>query len=114
MTTSTAIIIVGLGPGRWEDLTLEARALLEQAAYENTTVYFRTLVHPTVEPIGREIANLRMESFDSFYDESGGWDTLYQRIVEEISQQHPKVPCLSEDQTPHCLVYNSRDDASFP
>src|SRR5713101_2921456 len=94
MTTSTAIIIVGLGPGRWEDLTLEARALLEQAAYENTTVYFRTLVHPTVEPIGREIANLRMESFDSFYDESGGWDTLYQRIVEEIctlAEQQPPV-----------------------
>jgi len=94
MTTSTAIIIVGLGPGRWEDLTLEARALLEQAASENTTVYFRTLVYPTVEPIGREIANLRMESFDSFYDEPGGWDTLYQRIAEEIctlAEQQPPV-----------------------
>src|SRR5713226_8211373 len=94
MTTSTAIIIVGLGPGRWEDLTLEARALLEQAAYENTTVYFRTLVHPTVEPIGREMANLRMESFNSFYDEPGGWDTLYQRIAEEIctlAEQQPPV-----------------------
>ncbi len=94
MTTSTAIIIVGLGPGRWEDLTLEARALLEQAASENRTVYFRTLVHPTVEPIGREMANLRMESFNSFYDEPGGWDTLYQRIAEEIctlAEQQPPV-----------------------
>ncbi len=94
MTTSTAIIIVGLGPGRWEDLTLEARALLEQAASENTTVYFRTLVHPTVEPIRREIANLRVESFDSFYDESSSWDTLYQRIAEEIctlAEQQPPV-----------------------
>ena len=84
MATSTAIIIVGLGPGRWEDLTLEAHALLEQAASENTTAYFRTLVHPAVKHIRREIANLRMESFDSFYDEPGGWDTLYQRIAEEI------------------------------
>jgi tetrapyrrole methylase family protein / MazG family protein len=95
MTISTAIIIVGLGPGRWEDLTLEARALLEQAASENTTVYFRTLVHPTVEPIRREIANLRVESFDSFYDESSSWDTLYQRIAEEIctlaEQQPPAI-----------------------
>src|SRR5713101_1930696 len=94
MTTSTAIIIVGLGPGRWEDLTLEARALLEQAASENRTVYFRTLVHPTVEPIGREMANLRMESFNSFYDEPGGWDTLYQRIAQEIctlAEQQPPV-----------------------
>src|SRR5260370_6852642 len=94
MTTSTAMISVGLGAGRWEDLTLEARGLLEQAAYENTTVYFRTLVHPTVETIRREIANLRMESFDSFYDEPGSWDTLYQRIVEEICtlpEQQPLV-----------------------
>ena len=92
MATSTAIIIVGLGPGRWEDLTLEAHALLEQAASENTTAYFRTLVHPAVKPIRREIANLRMESFDSFYDEPGGWDTLYQRIAEEICTLAEKQP----------------------
>ncbi len=94
MTRSTAIIILGLGPGRWDDLTLQAHALLEQAASDNTTVYFRTLIHPTVEPLKQEIPDLRIESFDSFYDESSSWDTLYQRIAEEIcshAEQHPPV-----------------------
>jgi MazG family protein len=94
MATSTAITILGLGPGRWEDLTLQARALLEQAASNNTIVYFRTLIHPTVEPLKQEIPNLRIASFDSFYDESTSWDTLYQRIAQEIctlAEQHPPV-----------------------
>ena len=94
MATSAAITILGLGPGRWDDLTLQAHALLEQAGADNTTVYFRTLIHPTVEPLKQEIPNLRIASFDSFYDESTSWDTLYQRIAEELSalaEQHPPV-----------------------
>jgi tetrapyrrole methylase family protein / MazG family protein len=94
MATSTAITILGLGPGRWDDLTLQARALLEQAASDGTTVYFRTLIHPTVEPLKQEIPNLRIASFDSMYDESASWDTLYRRIAEEIctlAEQHPPV-----------------------
>jgi tetrapyrrole methylase family protein/MazG family protein len=94
MATSTAITILGLGPGRWDDLTLQARALLEQAASDNTTVYFRTLIHPTVEPLKQEIPNLRIASFDSFYDESTSWDTLYRRIAEDLcalAEQHPPV-----------------------
>src|SRR5260221_12795775 len=94
MSISTAITVIGLGPGRWDDPTLQARTLLGEAASNNTTVYFRTLVHPTVEPLRREIPNLRMESFDSFYDESTSWDTLYQRIAEEIctlAEQRPPV-----------------------
>ena len=94
MAASAAITILGLGPGCWDDLTLQARALLEQAAVDNTTVYFRTLIHPTVEPLKREIPGLRIASFDSFYDESTNWDTLYQRIAEELcalAKQHPPV-----------------------
>src|SRR5258708_12016312 len=89
-----AITILGLGPGRWDDLTLQARTLLGEAASNNTTVYFRTLIHPTVEPLRWEIPDLRMESFDSFYDESTSWDTLYQRIAEKIctlAEQHPPI-----------------------
>src|SRR5258708_13060034 len=94
MSISTAITILGLGPGRWDDLTLQVRTLLGEAASNNTTVYLRTLVHPTVEPLRREIPNLRVESFDSFYDESASWDTLYQRIAEKIcalAEQRPPV-----------------------
>ena len=94
MTVSTAITILGLGPGRWDDLTLQARAVLEQAASNDITVYFRTLIHPTVEALKREIPNLRIESFDSFYDESTSWDTLYARIAEQLcslAEQQPLV-----------------------
>jgi tetrapyrrole methylase family protein / MazG family protein len=94
MTTATAITILGLGPGRWEDLTIEARAVLEQAATDQKTVFFRTLIHPIIEPLKHEIPDLRITSFDSFYDEAANWDTLYQRIAQEIctrAEQHPPV-----------------------
>ena len=94
MTTSTAITILGLGPGRWEDLTLQARALLERAASDKKTVFFRTLIHPIIEPLKYEIPNLSITSFDSFYDEATNWDTLYQRIAQEIctqAEQHSSV-----------------------
>src|SRR5205823_5808098 len=94
MTISTAITILGLGPGRWEDLTLQARALLERAASDKKTVFFRTLIHPIIEPLKHEIPNLRITSFDSFYDEATNWDALYQRIAQEIctlAEQHPPV-----------------------
>ena len=94
MTTSTEITILGLGTGRWEDLTLQARALLERAASDKKTVFFRTLIHPIIEQLKHEIPDLRITSFDSFYDEATDWDTLYQRIAQEIctqAEQHPPV-----------------------
>jgi tetrapyrrole methylase family protein/MazG family protein len=94
MAASAAITILGLGPGSWDDLTLQARTLLEQAAQNNTIVYFRTLIHPTVEPLRQKMSNLHIASFDSFYDESTGWDSLYGRIAEELctlAEQQPPV-----------------------
>jgi tetrapyrrole methylase family protein/MazG family protein len=94
MAISEAITILGLGPGCWDDLTLQARTLLERAASDNRTVFFRTLIHPIVEPLKKEIPNLRITSFDSFYDETTSWDMLYQRIAQEIctlAEQHPPV-----------------------
>src|SRR5579872_20002 len=94
MTTSKAITIVGLGPGRWGDLTIQARTVLEQAASEQKPVFFRTLIHPIIESLKQEIPDLQIASFDSFYDEAMDWDTLYQRIAQEIctyAEQHPPV-----------------------
>lgn len=81
---TTSITIVGLGPGQWSDLTLQARTVLTQAVADNKTVYFRTLIHPTLEALKVEIPDLRVESFDHLYDESSNWDMLYQQIAEEI------------------------------
>ncbi|GCE18286.1 nucleoside triphosphate pyrophosphohydrolase [Dictyobacter kobayashii] len=82
--TAPAITIVGLGPGSIHDLTLEARRVLVQAANDNQTVYFRTIIHPTVEPLKLDIPKLRIESFDRLYDESDDWSTLYQQIATEV------------------------------
>ena len=81
---AASITIVGLGPGQWSDLTLEAYRVLAQAASEEQAVYFRTLIHPTIERLNVELPGLRCESFDRLYDESNDWETLYQQIAEEL------------------------------
>lgn len=91
---TASITIVGLGPGRRDDLTLQAHAILAQAAKNGQTVYLRTLIHPTVEPLQRDIPGLRMESFDHFYDESSNWETLYQQIAEEICTLATQQPVI--------------------
>src|SRR5947208_11847300 len=90
----TSITIVGLGPGQWSDLTLQAHTVLAEAAADDKTVYFRTLIHPTVEPLKAEIPNLRIESFDHLYDESSNWDMLYQQIAEEICMLAEQQPVI--------------------
>jgi tetrapyrrole methylase family protein/MazG family protein len=93
-TTTAAITILGLGPGSWDDLTIAARALLTRAAQEQTPVYFRTLVHPTVEPLKAELPGLQITSFDDFYDESENWEKLYQSITDtlcEAAARHPLI-----------------------
>ncbi len=92
--TTAAITILGLGPGSIDDLTLQARNLLTQAAQQQQTVYFRTLIHPTVEPLKQELANLHIESFDRLYDESASWSTLYQQIAEEVCARAAQAPII--------------------
>src|SRR5579872_2311997 len=91
---SLSITIMGLGPGRWDDLTIQARAILVQAAANRQTVYFRTVIHPTVEPLQREIPDLHIESFDHLYDESTDWETLYQQIATEVCTRAEQQPII--------------------
>ena len=91
---TTSITIVGLGPGRWSDLTLQAHTVLAEAAADNKTVYFRTLIHPTLEPLKAAISDLDIESFDRLYDESSNWDTLYQQIAAEICTLAAQQPVI--------------------
>ncbi len=92
--TGAAITIIGLGPGSINDLTIEAHTLLAQAAADHRTVYFRTLIHPTVEPLKQALPALRIESFDRFYDESEDWSTLYQQIAAEVCTLASEQPLI--------------------
>ncbi|HVB71970.1 MAG TPA: nucleoside triphosphate pyrophosphohydrolase [Ktedonobacteraceae bacterium] len=91
---TTAITIIGLGPGRWDDLTLQAQVCFAQAAQAGTAVYFRTYIHPTVEPLRQAFPDLRCESFDAYYEESDDWATLYQRIAQQICDLAARQPLL--------------------
>jgi tetrapyrrole methylase family protein / MazG family protein len=93
-TTIPAITILGLGPGSWDDLTMQARAVLERAAREQTPVCFRTLVHPTVEPLKAAFPALQISSFDDFYDESDNWEKLYQRITDSVCELAARQPVI--------------------
>lgn len=84
--TEAAITILGLGPGNIEDLTVQACVILTQAAQTQQTVYFRTTIHPTVDALQRELPQLQLASFDSLYEESNDWSTLYARIAEEVCE----------------------------
>src|SRR5215472_6646002 len=78
------LVILGLGPGRWEDVTLEAQSLLAAAAEMGQPVYFRTLRHPTVETMRTSQPGLEARSFDVLYETSESWDTLYSEIAQRV------------------------------
>lgn len=71
------ITILGLGPGEWNHLTLEAVAALNS----HNELWLRTRHHPLVAEMP---AHLAIHSFDEWYDEADDFASLYQRIAEEI------------------------------
>lgn len=75
-----SITVVGLGPGRWEDLTLEAGAVLADAKL----VVCRTERHPTVEALRRRRPDLEMETFDHLYERAESFKELYPTMVEKL------------------------------
>ena len=71
------ITILGLGPGEWKHLTLEAAEVLSN--YEH--IWLRTRHHPLVEQMS---ANLTVHSFDEWYEEADEFAPLYERIAKEV------------------------------
>jgi tetrapyrrole methylase family protein/MazG family protein len=97
MTTDTALpalTILGLGPGNWGDVTIQAHAMLARAAREGIAVYVRTLVHPTIEPLQSELPNLSLHSFDDVYNESDNWEQLYQNITATLCEAAACQPLI--------------------
>ncbi|HZR42665.1 MAG TPA: SAM-dependent methyltransferase, partial [Ktedonobacteraceae bacterium] len=95
MTQVTAdITIVGLGPGSLDNLTLEAHKALAQAAAHEQAIYFRTIIHPIVEPLKVTIPGIQIESFDRLYDEAADWSTLYQQMAEELCTLAARQPVI--------------------
>jgi tetrapyrrole methylase family protein/MazG family protein len=71
------IIILGLGPGDPQLLTLRAAEVIAQAS----KIYLRTLDHPTISGLP---AGLEILAFDDYYQEEHSFERVYQRITDEI------------------------------
>lgn len=88
MSAEPGIAVVGLGPGRWEDLTIEASRVLEAASL----VVARTLRHPTVETLRERRPDLPLESFDELYERAESFATLYPRMAEQLLDRAESLP----------------------
>jgi tetrapyrrole methylase family protein / MazG family protein len=74
------ITIVGLGPGPYRALTLEAAEALAVAQ----ELYLRTRVHPTVEQFPPTV---RWTSFDDLYEGAASFDALYDQIATRLLER---------------------------
>src|SRR5215217_1775011 len=71
------IICAGLGPGAWEHVTLEVKALLDTAR----TIYLRTRTHPTADHLP---GHLDVRTFDYLYEREARFEEIYRQIAEEL------------------------------
>ena len=71
------VIILGLGPGAPEQLTLEAWHILEAS----DELYVRTAQHPVIPHLP---ATLRVRSFDHLYEELPTSEAIYTAIAQEV------------------------------
>ena len=72
------ITVIGLGPGDFGLMTMEAWELMQQADY----LYLRTAVHPTVEEIVKR--GISFDSYDSYYEKAESFEALYESIARDV------------------------------
>ena len=107
------IILLGLGPGRLDLLTVQAWRLLQDAQ----EIYLRTRQHPLVAELP---PGLIVHSFDDFYDESLTFEDVYERIVARVIELGsrtqgviyavPGHPLIAEATTPEIIRRANRLD----
>lgn len=72
------ITVIGLGPGDFGLMTMEAWELMQQADH----LYLRTAVHPTVEEIVKR--GISFDSYDSYYEKAESFEALYESIARDV------------------------------
>jgi tetrapyrrole methylase family protein / MazG family protein len=71
------VTVIGLGPGDWTQVTVEARDLISSSS----EVWLRTARHPVVPALP---AGLAVHSFDYLYDAKPTFEEVYAAIVEQL------------------------------
>jgi len=79
---ATDIIVLGLGPGAWGQLTGEARDILNKVRPDH--LYFRTIKHPTVDALPAATRD-GAHSFDALYEASPTFEAIYTNIAASLS-----------------------------
>jgi tetrapyrrole methylase family protein/MazG family protein len=79
------IIAAGLGPGAWEQVTLEVKHLLDNAG----VVYLRTRTHPTADHLPDQ---LEVRTFDYLYERESRFEDIYRQIAAELLRIASKQP----------------------
>lgn len=72
-----AVTILGLGPGAWDQVTVQAQHALQQAR----AIHLRTARHPTVAQLPR---HLEIASFDELYMRAATFEEVYRSIVDRV------------------------------
>lgn len=90
------IIVIGLGPGDPRLLTQEAWDVLSNAA----ELHLRTRFHPVIKALP---AHLKVDTFDSLYDELDSFEAVYaaivDRLVDLVADSRPVVYGVPGDPT---------------
>ncbi len=86
------IVAAGLGPGAWEQVTLEVKRLLDGAR----VVYLRTRTHPTADHLPE---HLEVRTFDYLYERESRFEEIYRQIATELlrragEQEEPLIYCV--------------------
>ena len=72
------IKVVGLGPGDFGSMTVEAWETIQNAS----SLILRTAVHPTVETLSRR--GIVFSSYDERYEKAENFEALYDSIANDL------------------------------
>jgi tetrapyrrole methylase family protein / MazG family protein len=78
---ATNIIVVGLGPGSWGQVTGEARDILNKTSAER--LYLRTSQHPTVDNLPRSLRE-NCHSFGALFENSPTFEAVQTEIAAQL------------------------------
>lgn len=79
------ITVVGLGPGSFGLLTLEAHETMKNAA----KLILRTAKHPTADELTKR--GISFSSYDDYYDEASDFSSLYEKITADLIEKSRKT-----------------------
>ena len=82
------IIVIGLGPGAREHLTLSGWEILQQSG----RIFLRTEIHPVVPWLVEK--GVSFQTFDSYYEEAADFSQVYLRIADVLLQKASSGPLV--------------------